>query len=79
LKVRGFLGGRHRNERLRFGDFEFDSLSGRLFRKERPVKIQPQTLRVLAVLLERASEIVSREHLRSGSGATPPLSNLTSG
>jgi DNA-binding winged helix-turn-helix (wHTH) protein len=53
------------NERLRFGDFEFDSLSGRLFRGERPVKIQPQPLRVLAALVERAGEIVSREHLRA--------------
>ena len=53
------------NERLRFGDFEFDSLSGRLFRGERPVKIQPQPLRVLAALLEKAGEIVSREHLRT--------------
>ncbi|HTF45625.1 MAG TPA: winged helix-turn-helix domain-containing protein [Terriglobales bacterium] len=52
------------NKRLRFGDFEFDSLSGRLFRKERPVKIQPQPLRVLAALVEKAGEIVSREHLR---------------
>ena len=30
------------NSRLRFGDFEFDSLSGKLFRDGRPVKIQPQ-------------------------------------
>jgi DNA-binding winged helix-turn-helix (wHTH) protein/Tol biopolymer transport system component len=52
-------------QRLRFGDFEFDSVSGRLFRGERAVKIQPQPLRVLAALLERAGEIVSREHLRT--------------
>jgi DNA-binding winged helix-turn-helix (wHTH) protein len=51
--------------RLRFGDFEFDSLSGKLFRGDRPVKIQPQPLRVLAVLLERPGDIVPREHLRS--------------
>jgi DNA-binding winged helix-turn-helix (wHTH) protein/Tol biopolymer transport system component len=50
---------------LRFGDFEFDLLSGKLFREGRPVKIQPQPLRVLAVLLERAGETVSRETLRS--------------
>jgi DNA-binding winged helix-turn-helix (wHTH) protein len=53
------------NGRLCFGDFEFDSLSGKLFRAGRAVKIQPQPLRVLAVLLERAGEIVSREHLRT--------------
>src|SRR5882757_2319840 len=53
------------NGRLRFGDFEFDSVSGKLLRGGRTVKIQPQPLRVLAVLLERAGEIVSREHLRT--------------
>ena len=53
------------NGRLRFGDFEFDSLSGKLFREDRRVKIQPQPLRVLGVLLERAGEIVSREQLRT--------------
>lgn len=53
------------NERLRFGEFEFDSRSGTLFRSDRLVKLQPQPLRVLAVLLERAGQIVSREHLRN--------------
>jgi DNA-binding winged helix-turn-helix (wHTH) protein/Tol biopolymer transport system component len=53
------------NERLRFGDFEFDSLSERLFRGQRRVKIQPQPLRVLATLLEKPGEVVSREHLRT--------------
>src|SRR5256885_15594920 len=51
--------------RLRFGDFEFDSLSGKLFREGRPVRIQPQPLRVLGALLERAGEIVFREQLRT--------------
>jgi DNA-binding winged helix-turn-helix (wHTH) protein/Tol biopolymer transport system component len=53
------------NGRLRFGDFEFDSLSGKLFREGRPVKVEPQPLRVLGVLLERSGEIVSREQLRT--------------
>src|SRR5258708_24064642 len=53
------------NGRLCFGDFEFDSVSGKLLRGGRSVKIQPQPLRVLAVLLERAGEIVPREHLRT--------------
>jgi DNA-binding winged helix-turn-helix (wHTH) protein/Tol biopolymer transport system component len=52
-------------ENVRFGDFEFDLRSGKLFREGRPVKIQPQPLRVLAVLLESAGETVSRESLRS--------------
>jgi DNA-binding winged helix-turn-helix (wHTH) protein/Tol biopolymer transport system component len=50
--------------RLRFGEFEFDALSGTLFRGGHPVKIEPRPLRVLSVLLENAAEIVSREHLR---------------
>jgi DNA-binding winged helix-turn-helix (wHTH) protein/Tol biopolymer transport system component len=54
-----------RSGRLCFGDFVFDVASGRLFREGRPVKIQPQPLRVLAVLLERPGEIVFREHLRT--------------
>jgi DNA-binding winged helix-turn-helix (wHTH) protein len=50
---------------LQFGDFELDILSGKLCRDGRPVKIQPQPLRVLSVLLENPGEVVSREHLRA--------------
>src|SRR5215471_13774719 len=50
---------------VRFADFEFDLRSGKLFCLGQPVKIQPQPLRVLAVLLESAGETVSRESLRS--------------
>ncbi len=53
------------NGRLRFGDFEFDSRSGKLLRHGWPVKIEPQPLRVLGVLLERPGEVVSRERLRA--------------
>lgn len=52
------------NGRARFGDYEVDSQSGKLLRNGWPVKIQPQPLRVLGVLLERPGEIVSREQLR---------------
>lgn len=51
--------------RLCFGDFEFDSLAGALYREQRRVKIQPQPLRVLAVLLEKPGEVVSREQLQT--------------
>jgi eukaryotic-like serine/threonine-protein kinase len=50
--------------RLRFGNYEIDSRAGRLLRGGRPVKIQPQPLRVLGILAERPGEIVSREQLR---------------
>jgi DNA-binding winged helix-turn-helix (wHTH) protein/Tol biopolymer transport system component len=50
--------------RLKFGAFELDVASGQLLRDGRPVKIQPQPLRVLVVLAQRAGEIVSRDELR---------------
>ncbi len=53
------------NGRLRFGEFEFDSRLGILFRESHPVKIEPQPLRVLSLLLGSAGEIVSRERLRA--------------
>jgi len=53
------------NGRLRFGDYELDSRAGKLLRDGRPVKIQPQPLRVLGILLEHPGEIVTREQLRS--------------
>ena len=56
--------GENGDQRLRFGDYELDSRSGKLLRDGRPVKIQPQPLRVLTVLAEHRGEIVSREQLR---------------
>jgi DNA-binding winged helix-turn-helix (wHTH) protein len=50
--------------RVRFGDYELDCRAGKLFRDGIPVKIQPQPMRVLCILLERPGEIVSREQLR---------------
>src|SRR5215813_14686453 len=47
-----------------FGDFELNCSQGTLRRNGVPVKIPPQPLKVLQVLLERAGEIVSREELR---------------
>jgi DNA-binding winged helix-turn-helix (wHTH) protein len=49
---------------LRFGEYELDCGSEKLYRDGRPVKIQPQPLRVLSALVERPGEIVSREQLR---------------
>jgi len=56
--------GDNSNRRLRFGDYELDSLSGELLRDGQPVKIQPQPLRVLVILAENRGEIVSRQKLR---------------
>ncbi len=50
--------------RLRFGRFELDSVAQNLLFEGRPVKIQPQPLRVLSVLVEHAGQVVTREQLR---------------
>ncbi len=52
------------NERARFGLFEFDAVSGVLTREGAPVRLQPQPARVLAILVARAGEIVTRDALR---------------
>jgi DNA-binding winged helix-turn-helix (wHTH) protein/Tol biopolymer transport system component len=53
-----------RTRRTRFGDFELDSERGTLVRDGRRVRIQPQPLRVLAYLVERAGTVVTRDELR---------------
>ncbi len=50
---------------LRFGNYELDSRTGRLLRDGRPVKIQPQPLRVLGILVQRPGETVTREELHT--------------
>lgn len=51
--------------RRRFGSFEFDFETRKLFRDGQPVRIQPQPLRVLEILLARPGETISRDELRS--------------
>jgi DNA-binding winged helix-turn-helix (wHTH) protein/Tol biopolymer transport system component len=53
-----------RAARLCFGDFELDPRSATLLRGGRRVRIQPQPLRVLTILVERAGDLVPREELR---------------
>jgi DNA-binding winged helix-turn-helix (wHTH) protein/TolB-like protein len=48
----------------RFGIFDFDTGSGELRKDARPVSLERQPSRVLALLLARAGEVVSREELR---------------
>jgi eukaryotic-like serine/threonine-protein kinase len=48
---------------LRFGDYELDPKRGVLSRKGMPLKIQPQPLRVLELLVARAPGVVTREEL----------------
>ncbi len=51
--------------RLRFGDFELDVRAGQLRKRGVRLRLQGQPLQVLAVLLNRAGEVVTREELRS--------------
>jgi TolB-like protein/DNA-binding winged helix-turn-helix (wHTH) protein/Tfp pilus assembly protein PilF len=48
---------------VRFADFEFDCHSGELRRDGTSLKLQPQPAKVLAVLVRRAGEIVTRQEL----------------
>ena len=49
---------------MRFGRFEFDPGEGVLARDGVPVKLQQQPARVLALLVERAGHLVTRDELR---------------
>ena len=51
------------NTRLRFGTFEIDLAGQELFRRGVPVRLQGKPFQILALLLERRGEIVSREEL----------------
>jgi DNA-binding winged helix-turn-helix (wHTH) protein/TolB-like protein len=50
--------------RSSFGLFDFDPATGELRREGRPVRLQPQPAKVLAVLVECAGDTVSRDELR---------------
>src|SRR6266481_1479801 len=50
---------------LRFGVFEVDVRSGELRKQGVRIKLQEQPFQVLAVLLRRPGEVVTREQLRS--------------
>ena len=53
----------HKNRRLRFGDFQVDLLSGELRKNGHKVRLQSQPFQLLAVLLERPGEVVTREEV----------------
>src|SRR6185503_12168976 len=49
---------------VRFGVFEVDLSAGELFKQGIKIRVQQQPFRVLALLLERPGEVVTREQLR---------------
>ena len=51
---------------IRFGIFEADTRSGELHRKGFKVRLQAQPFQVLALLLERPGEVVTRKELTGG-------------
>jgi TolB-like protein/DNA-binding winged helix-turn-helix (wHTH) protein/Tfp pilus assembly protein PilF len=50
--------------RVTFGPFELDTATAELRRSGKPVKIAPQPARVLAMLVDRAGDIVTRAELK---------------
>jgi TolB-like protein/DNA-binding winged helix-turn-helix (wHTH) protein/Tfp pilus assembly protein PilF len=50
--------------RLRFGVFEADVRTGELTKRGKRLRLQEQPFRLLAILLERPGELVTREELR---------------
>ena len=49
---------------VRFGTFEVDLEGRRLLKQGMPVSLREQSFQVLAALMERPGEIVTREELR---------------
>src|SRR5215469_7176189 len=49
---------------VRFGPFELNLQSGELFKHGRKIKLQTQSFLILASLLERPGEVLTREELR---------------
>lgn len=47
-----------------FGDYELDLAAGQLRRLGRDLKLQPQPLKLLSLLVTRAGEVVSRDEIR---------------
>ena len=50
---------------LRFATFEADLRSGELRKQGKRIKLQGQPFQVLAILLRRPGDVVTREELRS--------------
>jgi len=51
--------------KYRFGTYRFDDRSLALTRSDRPVPIEPQPARALALLVARAGEVITRDEMRA--------------
>src|SRR2546430_8667856 len=54
----------HSSKLVRFGVFEMDPQAGELRKQGRRIKLQEQPFQILALLLHRHGEVVSRDELR---------------
>ena len=54
----------HAPHRVRFGTFEVDLATGELWKSGRKLKLTGQPFSVLAILLERPGEVISREQFQ---------------
>lgn len=52
------------NSAIRFGPFQFEPQSGVLRKAGKQIQLQPQPARVLALLVSRPAEVVTREEIR---------------
>src|SRR5215472_15644337 len=50
--------------KIRFGPFELDVAAGRLLKAGLPLKLQPQPLRVLLLLIRKNGQVVTREEIQ---------------
>src|SRR6202521_3012821 len=51
-------------KRIRFGDFEADLRAGDVRQQGHRIRLQEKPFQILALLLERAGDVVTREELR---------------
>src|SRR6516162_8208004 len=60
-----FPSGSHQSDVVRFGIFELNRKSGELRKQGIRIRLQPKQMQILCALLERPSEIVSRDELKA--------------
>ena len=58
------MAGRSTSARYSFGVFEFDAGTLELRKRGLLVRVRPQSLKLLALILSRAGELVSRDEIR---------------
>ena len=51
------------NRQFRFGIFDFDAATLELRKAQRPVRLRPQSLKVLRLLVSRPRQLISREEI----------------